>query len=133
MMNGRVVASERPGHSILEGAHIVMQNTSNILFMRSQFPTHSELLLFCLHSTSLWLFTAGASVPAFPAYTSSPARDRNLALSFAAGNATLWKPAPSTPLRSIAVTKIVAEVLEKNGIPGAAAGLVIGGICSFVT
>lgn len=45
----------------------------------------------------------------------------------AAGNATLWKPAPSTPLCSVAVTKIVANVLEKNGIPGAVASLVCGG------
>ncbi|KAG6835492.1 hypothetical protein H0H93_000877 [Arthromyces matolae] len=52
---------------------------------------------------------------------------RNLALSLAAGNATIWKPSPSTPLCSIAVTKIVAQVLEKNDIPGAVAGLVIGG------
>ena len=52
---------------------------------------------------------------------------RNLALSFAAGNATVWKPSPSTPLCSIAVTKIVSGVLERNGIPGAAASLVIGG------
>jgi aldehyde dehydrogenase family 7 member A1 len=47
-------------------------------------------------------------------------------LSFIAGNATIWKPSPSTPLCSVAVTKIIAEVLEKNGIRGAAAGLVIG-------
>lgn len=45
----------------------------------------------------------------------------------AAGNATLWKPSPTTPLCSIAVTKIVASVLEKHGIPGAVAGLVTGG------
>ena len=52
---------------------------------------------------------------------------RNLALSFAAGNATVWKPSHSTPLCSIAVTKIVADVLEKNEIPGAVASLIIGG------
>lgn len=52
---------------------------------------------------------------------------RNLALAFAAGNATIWKPSPSTPLCSIAVTKIVSGVLERNGIPGAVAGLVTGG------
>ena len=52
---------------------------------------------------------------------------RNLALSLASGNATLWKPSPSTPLCSIAVTKIVSSVLERNGIPGAVAGLVTGG------
>jgi aldehyde dehydrogenase family 7 protein A1 len=45
----------------------------------------------------------------------------------AAGNATIWKPSPSTPLCSIAVTRIVASVLEKNGVPGAVAGLVTGG------
>jgi aldehyde dehydrogenase family 7 protein A1 len=45
----------------------------------------------------------------------------------AAGNATLWKPAPTTPLCSVATTKIIAKVLEKNGIDGAVAGLVCGG------
>src|SRR5258706_1688824 len=51
---------------------------------------------------------------------------RNLALSLAAGNATIWKPASSTSLCSIAVTKIIARVLEENGLPGAIAGLVSG-------
>lgn len=45
----------------------------------------------------------------------------------AAGNATLWKPSPSTPLCAVAVTKIVSSVLEANGINGAVAGLVTGG------
>ena len=52
---------------------------------------------------------------------------RNLSISLAAGNATLWKPSPTTPLCSIATTKIVSSVLEKNGLPGAVAGLVLGG------
>lgn len=52
---------------------------------------------------------------------------RNLALSLAAGNATIWKPSPSTPLCSIAITKLIAKVLEENGVPGAVAGLVTGG------
>jgi aldehyde dehydrogenase family 7 member A1 len=52
--------------------------------------------------------------------------NRNLALSLAAGNATIWKPSPSTPLCSIAVTRIISEVLEKNGISGAVASLVTG-------
>ncbi|KAK7050018.1 hypothetical protein VNI00_005449 [Paramarasmius palmivorus] len=51
----------------------------------------------------------------------------NLALSLAAGNATVWKPSPTTPLCSIAVTTIIADVLRKNGIDGAVAGLVTGG------
>jgi len=28
---------------------------------------------------------------------------------------TVWKPAPTTPLISIAISKLVAEVLAKNG------------------
>lgn len=44
----------------------------------------------------------------------------------AAGNATIWKPSPTTPLCAIATTKIVARVLEKNGINGAVAALVCG-------
>ena len=52
---------------------------------------------------------------------------RNLALSLAAVNATIWKPAPSTALCSIAVSRIVASVLEKNDMPGAVASLVTGG------
>ena len=43
-----------------------------------------------------------------------------------AGNATIWKPSQTTPLSSIAVTKIVSGVLEDNGIPGAVASLVTG-------
>ena len=47
-------------------------------------------------------------------------------MSFAAGNATIWKPSPTTPLCAIAITKIVSQVLERNGIPGAVAGLIVG-------
>jgi aldehyde dehydrogenase family 7 protein A1 len=53
--------------------------------------------------------------------------NRNLALSMAAGNATIWKPSPTTSLCSIAVTKIVSSVLEANDVPGAVASLVTGG------
>jgi aldehyde dehydrogenase family 7 member A1 len=45
----------------------------------------------------------------------------------AVGNMTIWKPSPSTLLCSIVVTKIVSGVLEKNNIPGAFTGLVMGG------
>jgi aldehyde dehydrogenase family 7 protein A1 len=92
MMNGRVVASERPGHSILE-----VPNPLGVVAVMSAFN--------------------------FPVAVYG----WNLALSFAAGNATLWKPSPSTPLCAIAVTKIVSSVLERNDIPGAVAGLVTGG------
>lgn len=39
----------------------------------------------------------------------------------------IWKGAPSTPLCSIATTKIVARVLEANNLPGAICSLVCGG------
>ncbi|KAG9095575.1 hexose transporter hxt1, partial [Ceratobasidium sp. 370] len=50
----------------------------------------------------------------------------NLSLSLAAGNATLWKPSPTTPLCAIATTKIISQVLERNGVDPAVAGLVCG-------
>ncbi|KAF9255862.1 NAD-aldehyde dehydrogenase [Marasmius fiardii PR-910] len=92
MMNGRVVASERPGHSILE-----VPNPLGVVAVLSAFN--------------------------FPVAVYG----WNLALSLAAGNATIWKPSPTTPLCSIAVTSIIAEVLKKNDLPGAVAGLVTGG------
>ncbi|KAI0251827.1 Aldehyde/histidinol dehydrogenase [Lactifluus subvellereus] len=92
MMNGRVVSSERPGHTILE-----VPNPLGVLGVLSAFN--------------------------FPVAVYG----WNLSISMAAGNATIWKPSPTTPLCSIAVTKIVSSVLEKNDIPGAVAGLVAGG------
>ncbi|KAG8821189.1 hypothetical protein FRB91_011405 [Serendipita sp. 411] len=91
MMNGRVIASERPGHSILE-----VPNPLGLVAVISAFN--------------------------FP----MAVYGWNLALSFVAGNATLWKPSPSTPLCSVAITRIVADVLERNGINGAVASLVTG-------
>jgi len=91
-MNGRVVNSERPGHTILE-----VPNPLGVLGVLSAFN--------------------------FPVAVYG----WNLAISMAAGNATIWKPSPSTPLCSIAVTKIVSGVLKENDIPGAVAGLVTGG------
>nr|ALG75776.1 aldehyde dehydrogenase 6 [Tricholoma vaccinum] len=92
MMNGRIVASERPGHSIFE-----VPNPLGVVGVISAFN--------------------------FPVAVYG----WNLALSMAAGNATVWKPSHTTPLCSIAVTNIVSRVLESNGIPGAVAGLVTGG------
>ncbi|TFL03890.1 NAD-aldehyde dehydrogenase [Pterulicium gracile] len=92
MMNGRVVASERPGHSILEVANPL--GVTGVL-TAFNFPV----------AVYGW----------------------NMSLSFAAGNATLWKPSPTTPLCSIAVTKIVSKVLQENGIHPGVASLVTGG------
>ncbi|EMP34765.1 Alpha-aminoadipic semialdehyde dehydrogenase [Chelonia mydas] len=51
----------------------------------------------------------------------------NNAIAMICGNACLWKGAPTTSLISVAVTKIVAKVLEDNKVPGAICSLICGG------
>lgn len=51
----------------------------------------------------------------------------NAAISLVCGNTQIWKGSPSTPLASIAVTKICQDVLEANNLPGAICSLVQGG------
>eukprot|EP01095_Lingulamoeba_sp_RSL-Kostka_P005671 TRINITY_DN1712_c0_g1_i1.p1 TRINITY_DN1712_c0_g1~~TRINITY_DN1712_c0_g1_i1.p1 ORF type:complete len:540 (+),score=219.62 TRINITY_DN1712_c0_g1_i1:171-1790(+) len=51
----------------------------------------------------------------------------NSALSMITGNMTVWKGAPSTSLTSVAVTKILANVLERNDLPGSICSMVCGG------
>ncbi|EDW76749.1 uncharacterized protein Dwil_GK19673 [Drosophila willistoni] len=41
----------------------------------------------------------------------------NAAIALTTGNTVLWKGAPSTPLVSVATTKIVSEVLRRNHLP----------------
>ncbi len=49
----------------------------------------------------------------------------NAMLSLVCGNAQVWKPSRKTPLTAIAMTRVCAQVLEKDGF-GALLGLVIG-------
>ncbi|XP_054253328.1 alpha-aminoadipic semialdehyde dehydrogenase isoform X2 [Indicator indicator] len=51
----------------------------------------------------------------------------NSAIAMICGNTCLWKGAPTTSLISVAVTKIIAKVLEDNRLPGAICSLVCGG------
>ena len=51
----------------------------------------------------------------------------NNAIALTCGNVTLWKGAPSTPLVSVATTKIITDVLAKNDLPGAICSLCQGG------
>lgn len=51
----------------------------------------------------------------------------NSAISLVCGNPVIWKPAPTGNLTAIAVTKLLAEVLEANGLPGALCALACGG------
>ncbi|SPO28759.1 probable aldehyde dehydrogenase family 7 member A1 [Ustilago trichophora] len=52
----------------------------------------------------------------------------NFCLSFVCGNATIWKPSPTTPLTAIATTKLLIKVLEKHNLPTALAALVCGDV-----
>jgi aldehyde dehydrogenase family 7 protein A1 len=51
----------------------------------------------------------------------------NNAISLIGGNVNLWKGAPTTNLCTVAVTRIVSEVLERNNLPGAICSTVCGG------
>ncbi|RKP20357.1 aldehyde dehydrogenase family 7, member A1, isoform CRA_f, partial [Rozella allomycis CSF55] len=51
----------------------------------------------------------------------------NSAISLICGNPVLWKGAPTTNLCSVAVTKILAKVLEENNLPGSICSMVCGG------
>ncbi|GAB1606209.1 alpha-aminoadipic semialdehyde dehydrogenase-like [Argonauta hians] len=51
----------------------------------------------------------------------------NACIAMVTGNTLIWKGAPSTPLTSIATTKIVQSVLAANNLPGAISSLVCGG------
>jgi len=51
----------------------------------------------------------------------------NSAIAMACGNTMIWKGAPTTPLTSVAITKCVADVLERNSLPGAISSLCQGG------
>ncbi|VDD96616.1 unnamed protein product [Enterobius vermicularis] len=50
----------------------------------------------------------------------------NSAIALVCGNSVVWKPASTTPLIAIAVTKIIQKVLEKNDINGGLCTLIIG-------
>ncbi|XP_059643579.1 aldehyde dehydrogenase family 7 member B4 [Cornus florida] len=51
----------------------------------------------------------------------------NACIALVCGNCVVWKGAPTTPLVTIAMTKLVAEVLEKNNFPGAIFTSLCGG------
>ncbi|XP_017884690.1 alpha-aminoadipic semialdehyde dehydrogenase [Ceratina calcarata] len=51
----------------------------------------------------------------------------NSAIAMVCGNTMVWKGAPTTPLVTIATTKIIAKVLERNNIPGSIVSMVTGG------
>ncbi|KAH9522344.1 aldehyde dehydrogenase 7 family member A1 [Dermatophagoides farinae] len=50
----------------------------------------------------------------------------NNAISLVCGNTTLWKPAPTTSLCAVAVTKILEKVFKNNNLPASLCTLVSG-------
>ncbi|URE33166.1 Aldehyde dehydrogenase family 7 member [Musa troglodytarum] len=48
-----------------------------------------------------------------------PSERWNACIALVCGNCVVWKGAPTTPLVTIAMTEIIAGVLEKNNLPGA--------------
>lgn len=50
----------------------------------------------------------------------------NFAISFVCGNATVWKPAPSTPLIAIASIKLIHQALASHNLPTSLASLCCG-------
>lgn len=50
----------------------------------------------------------------------------NVAISMICGNTNIWKGASTTSLCTIAVQKIVAEVLSRNGVHGGVCTMVVG-------
>lgn len=51
----------------------------------------------------------------------------NAAIAWVCGNTCIWKPSDKTPLCSIAVQQIVAEIFEKNNVPEGVSCLIQGG------
>ncbi|XP_058963307.1 alpha-aminoadipic semialdehyde dehydrogenase-like isoform X1 [Pocillopora verrucosa] len=92
MIDGKVLPSERPGHTLLE-----QWNPVGLVGIITAF--NFPVAVFGWNSS----------------------------ISMVCGNVNLWKGAPSTPLTSVAVTKIVSEVLAQNSVPGAVCSLVCGG------
>lgn len=51
----------------------------------------------------------------------------NMALSLICGNVICWKPAPTTPLITIATMNIINEVFRKNNLPNGIITCCVGG------
>jgi len=91
-LNGSVIPSERPQHTMLE-----VWNPLGLIGIITAF--NFPLAVFG------W----------------------NAAISLVCGNVQIWKGASTTSLVTIATTKLVARVLERNGYSGAISSMVIGG------
>lgn len=50
----------------------------------------------------------------------------NIALALVCGNTVIWKPSEKTPLCAIACQKLLAEILQSNGLPEGISSLIMG-------
>ncbi|KAH9321688.1 hypothetical protein KI387_016327, partial [Taxus chinensis] len=51
----------------------------------------------------------------------------NACIALVCGNCVIWKGAPTTPLITVAMTKLIAEVFKRNGFPSAIFTCICGG------
>ncbi|KAF7630910.1 Aldehyde dehydrogenase [Meloidogyne graminicola] len=51
----------------------------------------------------------------------------NAALALVCGNCLIWKPAPTTSLISIVITRLIENILNKNKLPSSICSLICGG------
>jgi hypothetical protein len=150
-INGQIIPSERPGHSLLEFWNPL--GLVGIISVRAVVPalcpiTHivpnTHLVASDDGSRSAGGFerlvgNARECVPCRPALPSPPppftptpqafnfpcaVYGWNVAISMICGNCNIWKGASTTSLVTIATQRIVADVLERNGLPGAWSGAV---------
>jgi aldehyde dehydrogenase family 7 protein A1 len=111
MINGKIIPSERPGHIMMETWNPLgnVGVISAFNFPVAVYGWNSALGLICGNTMLWWIWSEYFGVLVI---------DKLI---------FLRKPAPSTPLCAIAVTKIISKVLVDNGLPGEICSLVTGG------
>ena len=111
MMSGSMIPSERPGHVMFETWNPL--GTVGII-SAFNFPGKRDASLIFRRLTVALFFTVAVY-------------GWNSAIALVTGNGVLWKPSPTTPLVSIAVTRILEKTLKENNLPPALCSLVTGG------
>lgn len=118
MLPGSLFPSERKNHALLE-----KWNSLGVIGIISafNFPIAVNVIFRTRHPSHALRILA-LNLPEL-----SQVYGWNSAIAMVCGNTIVWKGAPTTSLVAIATTKIIAGVLERNGIPGSVASLITGG------
>ncbi|KJH41278.1 aldehyde dehydrogenase family protein [Dictyocaulus viviparus] len=101
--SGQILPSERPGHALLEQWN----------------PLASAQFLVNINVLGVVGVISAFNFPC-------AVYGWNNALALVTGNSVIWKPAPSTPLTAIAITKLIEDVLRTNDLPGGLCSLICG-------